>query len=424
MRARAICPSLSFAGFRRSANVVRPQSSTSTSAPKKHSPAAVRELIDRRASEFLESNRTNPALQRLVKAQNNALQHILDTLCGETIGETIESTSYSSSLDLPFDSNANQTHPRATETLDVLFKRTLLLLQAKKGYRCNVDSLILAAHVSGVSGEVSRMGSSHEYPRVDGNSSKKKTKIADLGAGSGVVGILCTLSGHGRNVDSSLFVERQVELASRCERNVQLNGLREKATVVRGDVLEVFDDDKLKNNWLGTCDAVAVNPPYYQLNSARGKGTLPSNTERLEAHYETSASLFEFAKAARKLLRVEEGAKKAEDCEDSEEDVNADSLHRPAAHFVYPADAERLIIEACAQAGLGDITVRKVYTDSVSLNDKKPALVLVDAREGVKKEKGTIFPSYSAQPLVLYADEKQLKYCPEIEQFMENLGLE
>ena len=167
-----------------------------------------------------------------------------------------------------------------------------------------------------------------------------------------------------------------------------------------------------------------INPPYYELNSVRGLGTLPTSTERLHAHYESTATLFEFAAAAKALLREEGKAKVTSDSENG----NVDTSRRPTAHFIYPHDREEVIVDACHRAGLGDVFITHVFTDSQALANNTPALALIDAREGrfSEKEEENKKESvlFSDSPLVLYADAAHSTYCAEIETFMENLGLE
>ena len=99
----------------------------------------------------------------LVRAQNKSLEESLDR---ETRSSTLAGTAKTE-----VDEKTPQTHPFPDETLDVLFRRRLLLLQARKGYRCNVDSLLLAAHAA----EVLRR-------RVSGKKweKEKQPRVADL----------------------------------------------------------------------------------------------------------------------------------------------------------------------------------------------------------------------------------------------------
>ena len=124
------------------------------------------------------------------------------------------------------------------ETLDVLFRRRMLLLQARKGYRCNADSLILAAHVSAWIRRAARGSEPSPKPK-DETTETTPLKVADLGAGSGVIGLALALS-DPRGTARVLAAERQPALARRCERNAALNGVERRVSVCWGDVAKVF----------------------------------------------------------------------------------------------------------------------------------------------------------------------------------------
>ena len=416
------------------------------------SPEAVRAFVRKRAEEFLNGGseeHVSESLRRLVRAQNKSLEESLDR---ETRSSTLAGTAKTE-----VDEKTPQTHPFPDETLDVLFRRRLLLLQARKGYRCNVDSLLLAAHAA----EVLRR-------RVSGKRCEEKEKqprVADLGAGSGVVGFAVALDlrvadtteadtdPHGSTDDKAdritdrttrvLSIERQASLASRCARNAALNGLGDRVTVWRGDVNDVVgaaetraSEGKEKEEeeeeeetravlapWLRTCDAVVVNPPYYELDSKRAAGTQPRETERRDAHYETTATLLDFARAAEALLSPEE--------DDEANGGEQTKTPPPTAHFVYPADRAAAVAAACAAAGLADVTIKRVFTDERARRaNAAPALALIDARRGANKPiknatgagdaRGVVLVNDSC---VLYADEAQRTYGEEVETFMQSLGL-
>ena len=396
---------------------------------------AVRAFVRKRAEEFLNGGseeHVSESLRMLVRAQNKSLEESLDR---ETRSSTLAGTA-----NAEVDEKTPQTHPFPDETLDVLFRRRLLLLQARKGYRCNVDSLLLAAHAA----EVLRR-------RVSGKRCEEKEKqprVADLGAGSGVVGFAVALRRVADTTEGStddkadritdrkirvLSIERQASLASRCARNAALNGLGDRVTVWRGDVNDVVgaassaSEEKEKEEgetravlapWLRTCDAVVVNPPYYELDSKRAAGTQPRETERRDAHYETTATLLDFARAAEALLSPEE-------------DDEQTKTPPPTAHFVYPADRAAAVAAACAAAGLADVTIKRVFTDERARRaNAAPALALIDARRGANKPIKNATGAGDARldalvndSCVLYADEAQRTYGEEVETFMRNLGL-
>ena len=449
--ARVMGPSLSSA-----ARACPSPTTTGKALPKRApaSPESVRAFVRKRAEEFLgvgSEEHVSSSLRRLVRAQTRALERSLDRETDDRLGADAASED-----DVEFGDGA-RAHPFPDETLDVLFRRRLLLLQARRGYRCNVDSLLLAAHAAeALRGRVTSLRG-HQSPRV-----------ADLGAGCGVVGLAVALDRSATRDapndddanDSSqedelpvnsvntrdtttrdtrvLSIERQASLASRCARNAALNGLSRRVEVWRGDVVDVADAARAREfsklaPWLRSCDAVVVNPPYYEMDSARAAGTQPRETERRDAHYETTATLLDFARAAEALLAPEE----EEDFFFIPETRRADETKKmrrknaPTAHFVYPAARAASVAAACVAAGLGDVTIKRVFTDErVRASNGEPALALIDARRGANKPiknatgaKDARSDAFSNDSCVLYADEAQRTYGEEVETFMRNLGL-
>jgi tRNA1(Val) A37 N6-methylase TrmN6 len=426
------------------------------------SPEAVRAFVRKRAEEFLgvgSEEHVSSSLRRLVRAQTRALERSLDRETDDRLGAGAASED-----DVEFGDAASRhrldgarAHPFPDETLDVLFRRRLLLLQARRGYRCNVDSLLLAAHAAeALRGRVSSLRG-HQSPRV-----------ADLGAGCGVVGLAVALDRSATldapNDDDAndsspyelpevnsvntrdtttrdtrvLSIERQASLASRCARNAALNGLSRRVEVWRGDVVDVADAARAREfsklaPWLRSCDAVVVNPPYYEMDSARAAGTQPRETERRDAHYETTATLLDFARAAEALLAPEEEedfkpeTRRADETNETKKTRNA-----PTAHFVYPAARAASVAAACAAAGLGDVTIKRVFTDErVRASNGDPALALIDARRALRAERDPerdperrrIEARRADASGVLYADDARRTYGADVETFMENLGL-
>ena len=89
--------------------------------------------------------------------------------------------------------------PAPDETLDSLFDGALNLLQPKKGYRFNIDSVILA----------------HEVLRERGI-------WLDLGCGVGVIALIMAKYGGASKI---VGLEVQREPAERAARNIRLNNL-------------------------------------------------------------------------------------------------------------------------------------------------------------------------------------------------------
>lgn len=153
-------------------------------------------------------------------------------------------------------------------TLDSI--RNIQLYQSKTGYRFSVDSLLL-----------------YDFVNL-----REVTALADLGAGSGIVGILLAKKYTGAYV--TLF-EIQDSLIGLAEKNILLNHLKDRITVIKCD-LKILPASSLKSR---PCDLVVSNPPFRRLKS----GLLNVEEEKAIARHEIKLRLQEFIDAASALLR-------------------------------------------------------------------------------------------------------------------------
>ena len=106
------------------------------------------------------------------------------------------------------------------ETLDLILRTRVLLLQARRGYRANADSMLLpfyAARRVATAMNAAEGGDDDAAPLPS-----PPKHLADVGCGNGLVGILAALHWQGAKVH--LF-ERQPSLARLAERNLRLNGI-------------------------------------------------------------------------------------------------------------------------------------------------------------------------------------------------------
>ena len=126
-------------------------------------------------------------------------------------------------------------------TLDSI--RNIKIYQSKEGYRFSVDSLLL-----------------YDYVNL-----KKVNSIADLGAGSGIVGILLAKKFPDARV--SLF-EIQEGLVGLARNNVSLNSLDGRVEVVACDLRSLPASD-VKGGKYGL---VVSNPPF-RVMKTRGDNT-------------------------------------------------------------------------------------------------------------------------------------------------------
>lgn len=151
-------------------------------------------------------------------------------------------------------------------TLDSI--RDIQLFQSKAGYRFSVDALLL-----------------FDFIRL-----KHVSNIADLGAGSGIVGILLAKKYLKAKIT---LVEIQPGLCELAERNVVLNNVSKRVHVIQ------YDFRKLPENLLKKYDLVVSNPPFRRLKTGR----LNVAEERSIARHEITMSLDALMKTASSLLR-------------------------------------------------------------------------------------------------------------------------
>jgi tRNA1Val (adenine37-N6)-methyltransferase len=155
--------------------------------------------------------------------------------------------------------------PAPDTTKDALFAGALALLQPARGYRVNVDALLLAAFAA--SGPVARLA-------------------LDLGAGTGAIGLVLHHVGAARRV---VLLEREPDLADLCARN--LEHARAPGSVERLDL----EAEKLPPALVQRADLVVTNPPYFRPGSGRARRDAKSRRAR-------SGPLEPFLRAAARAL--------------------------------------------------------------------------------------------------------------------------
>ena len=199
---------------------------------------------------------------------------------------------------------------RENECVEDLETRGLLIIQPKKGYRFNSDSVILA-NLADVS---------------------KDEKVYDLGCGSGVMSLIVAAK-KGATV---VGVELQDALASMAERSVKANDYQQKVTIVKGDVR---DAETLFP--AGDADAIIINPPYFKA----GSGEVSHDEMQAIARHEITLTLPEELAAARHLLK-----------------------QTGKAFFLFPTSREKEFDKAVQESGL--FLCGKIYLTSSA--DKTP----------------------------------------------------
>ncbi|MFA7348068.1 MAG: methyltransferase [Desulfurivibrionaceae bacterium] len=203
-------------------------------------------------------------------------------------------------------------------TEENLFGGKLRCLQPRQGYRFSVDAVLLAHFITPEPG----------------------ARILDLGAGCGVVSLILS---HRHPTISLAALEVQPRLAEVCRRNVAVNGLGNRCSVIEGDCREIAT--LLPQ---GSFDCVAANPPYYPTTSGRHH----PETERAKARHEILGAIGEMAQAASFVLKP--GGRSA---------------------FVYPAGRTEILLSSLRENGLAPKRLRMVHP----YPGAEAGLVLVDA---------------------------------------------
>lgn len=154
-------------------------------------------------------------------------------------------------------------------TLDSI--RDIRLYQSRNGYRFSVDALLLYSFVN--------------VPRTK--------RIADLGAGSGIVGLL--LARKYPDAQVSLF-ELQERLSTLAEKNITLNALGDRVNVIRTDIREM--KPSRTGSGMDCFDIAVSNPPFRKPKT----GLISPEEERAIARHEIKLTLPELIRAAHGLL--------------------------------------------------------------------------------------------------------------------------
>jgi tRNA1Val (adenine37-N6)-methyltransferase len=148
-----------------------------------------------------------------------------------------------------------------------------VLEQPQRGYRFTHDPLLLAAFVL-----------EHARPAE---------RVADLGAGSGVLGLSLLVRMPGATLRAAELQPRLVEIA---RRNVDLNGLADRAQVIEVDLGQPM---LAKRALAGASFELAVSNPPYQ---ALGRGDVNPDDEQAIARHELRLTLPRLCAEMRRVL--------------------------------------------------------------------------------------------------------------------------
>lgn len=124
------------------------------------------------------------------------------------------------------------------------------------------------------------------FPRL-----RRGARVCDLGAGTGLLGLLLLAREPSLQVTNVELQEAAVELA---RQNAALNGLSDRVTNLRVDLR-----DKTRLPPAGTFDLVVSNPPYFDA----ARGAVAKGTERGLARADCTCTLSQLCTAAARFLR-------------------------------------------------------------------------------------------------------------------------
>lgn len=158
--------------------------------------------------------------------------------------------------------------PSADETLDTFSNGKLQIIQKKKGYRFSVDTLLLS-----------------QFVRI-----RKNERVIDLGTGCGILPLLLS---QNAKAHSFVGVEIQKGLAECAEKNVVLNHLEGRVSILNQDLRElktIFPP--------GSFDVALSNPPYRVYQTGR----INPSMDKAIARHEIKGKLEDLISIASYLL--------------------------------------------------------------------------------------------------------------------------
>jgi tRNA1Val (adenine37-N6)-methyltransferase len=160
------------------------------------------------------------------------------------------------------------TFPSSDETLDTFFNGSLQILQKKKGYRFSIDAVLISQFVKIL----------------------KNEKVIDLGTGCGILPLLLSQT---TKAHSFVGVEIQKGLAECAKKNVILNYLEDRISILHQDYRKlnsIFPP--------GSFDVVLSNPPYRKYRTGRVNPSI----EKAIARHEIRGTLEDLISIASYLL--------------------------------------------------------------------------------------------------------------------------
>lgn len=154
------------------------------------------------------------------------------------------------------------------ERLDEV-NENLTLIQKKDGLTFGTDAFLLASFIKNA----------------------PSAKGAELGAGTGIVSLLAA---QRQKLGHIYAIEVQSDFCALTDRNVKLNGLGDKITVLEADARDIK-----ATSVGGELDVVFSNPPYMKTDS----GKRNTSERKYIARHEVKGGIDDFCAAAYRLLK-------------------------------------------------------------------------------------------------------------------------
>jgi len=194
---------------------------------------------------------------------------------------------------------------RPDETLDTFYRGRILVLQRKNGFRFSVDAPLLADFIE----------------------TRESDEILEIGSGCGIISLLLSIKPFRHIV----ALEVQPGLAELARRNVMLNNLVGRVTIVQKDFRHYHPYRKF--------DVIFSNPPYIKKDT----GFLSSSPEKNIAKHELMCSLEEILTWTKTWLKETGRAyfifpdNRRQEFED---ELARQNLHLRSRRFVLPRENE------------------------------------------------------------------------------------
>ena len=239
------------------------------------------------------------------------------------------------------------------ETLDRPLNGTLKIIQKRKGYRYSIDAILLT-----------------HFCRL-----REDDQVIDLGTGHAIIPVLLAAKGLASRI---IGVEIQEELLNMARRNIAINRMEDRITLIHRDVRD-----------LPTClerssfEVAVTNPPYRGIQ----KGRLNPDPQKAAARHEIHGSLRDMAQAAAVLLR-------------------------PKGRFyvVYPASRTVDMLLTLRESGLEPKQLQVVHSRA----GERARLVMAEAIKGGRREVKILTP--------LFVYDRGGQYTKDMEKVYTTLG--